>query len=119
MTKLQEAFCCYLLAWKQTGKFEIFAEVDGDGVLVTKICEQLKHDHTAMPAAVAAAFDVRSYADAVCLVDKALDAPLVEDEAEQELLNLKMSEFCEQLNAARPDLPQLPVVYPKHTRRWQ
>jgi hypothetical protein len=45
--------------------------------------------------------------------------PTPEEEAEEEMFTLRMSEMIEGLNERNPDMPPVPVVYPKATRRLQ
>jgi hypothetical protein len=94
-------------------------------VFAIDIVERLAESDDPVPDAVAAALGLppgSSYAEATVPVIAAWKAPRVltpDEEAEDEMFALKASEFFEQVNAQNPDMPQLPVVYPKATRQRQ
>jgi hypothetical protein len=126
VSDLRRRFCDYVLDWKRTGKLELFIEVDDKyAVFANQIVEALTTADDAVPDNVAAALGLAagaSYADATIPVLKAFHEPIVptpEEEAEFEAFALKASEIFETLNSQNPDMPPLPVVYPKATRQKQ
>jgi hypothetical protein len=123
--ELKRSFCDYVLTWKRTGRLELCIEIAGAAAFANDVCTLLADIDDLIPDEVAAALDLpagTSYAQATAPVLKAFAEPIIstpEEEAEEEMFALKASAVFEQLNEQNPDMPPLPVAYPKATRRQQ
>jgi len=128
ITDPRRLFCDHVRDWKRTGKLELFIVVDHQNdisVSAIGLALALATHADPVPDDIALALGLpigASYGDATGLVLKTFDEPIVltpEEEAEAEMEILEISAVCEQLNAENPDMPPVPVAYPKTIRRRQ
>src|SRR5437899_2500574 len=94
VTDVRRRFCEYVLAWKRTGKLDVFIEIvpmttddPGLGVAAIGVIEHLAGADDPVPDEVAAALGLpagTSYADATVPVIEAWNAPIIETPEEEE-----------------------------------
>jgi hypothetical protein len=102
------------------GAFVEFA--DGIGVGVDDVAKAIRGRPMIVPPALLAKLDLAPRSSTTAVADALMvlfNAPIVqtaEEQAEEEVQALGLSEIVEQANTENPGLPQLPVAYPKETR---
>jgi hypothetical protein len=128
--ELRRGFDAYVLEWERTGKRKLgaFVEFAEDvGVAGNQVCAVLATASDLAPPPVAAALGLpvgstyaRAAEEVLALFIAPFPPPTPEEQAEEEMEVLRMSELIEGINASAPDdEPSLPVVYPKELRRRQ
>jgi hypothetical protein len=105
------------------GPFVVFA--NDEGIAACDIAEALKGWHpdcVPVPATLLAKLDLPHGSNITAVANAVIalfNAPIVmtpEEEGEEEMAMLVMSEAIEKARALNPDLPQIPVLYPKEKR---
>jgi len=92
------------------------------GVAVSDLTERLKAWDGPVPSTLLDKLDLGpecNALDVAAAVDVLLNTPIVmtsDEEADVETTILKLSEVSEEINADNPDLPPIPVAYPKQER---